>query len=53
MTEQNLKKKLVETFNALVSIQDDATRASELTGAYVKDAIANLDIALGHIDDES
>lgn len=53
MTEQKLKDKLFGTLSILESIQGDATRASELTGAYVKDAIANLDLALGHVNDES
>lgn len=51
MTEQKLKEKLVGLLNVLESIQDDATRASELTGEYVKDAIAKIDIALRHLDD--
>ena len=51
------KKQLVKELSALLfrlelSI-DDATGQSELTGAYVKDAIAKLELALGHVDDES
>ena len=52
MTEQKLKDELFGTLSILESIQGDATRDSELTGAYVKDAIAKLELALGHVDDK-
>lgn len=51
MTEQKLKEKLVSLLISLESIQDDANRASELAGEYVKDAIAKIEIALRHLDD--
>ena len=50
------KKQLVKELSALLFrlelSSDDATGQSELTGAYVKDAIAKLELALGHVDDE-
>ena len=51
MTEQKLKDKLFGTLSILESIQGDATRASELAGEYVKEAIAKIEIALRHLDD--
>ena len=50
------KKQLVKELSALLFrlelASDDAKYQSELTGAYVKDAIAKLELALGHVDDE-
>lgn len=52
MNEQKIKKELLAIRLQLESIQDDVTHFSELAGEYVKDAIAKIDIALGHLDDE-
>lgn len=50
------KKQLVKELSALLFrlelASDDAKHQSELTGAYVKDAIAKFELALGHVDDE-
>ncbi|WP_278399383.1 hypothetical protein [Leuconostoc lactis] len=50
------KKQLVKELSALLArlelVSDDATYQSELIGAYVKNAITNLDIALGHVNDK-
>lgn len=52
MNKQQLVKELSTLLARLELVSDDATYQSELTGAYVKDAIAKLDLALGHIDDK-
>lgn len=52
MNKQQLVKELAALLARLELVSDGATYQSELTGAYVKNAINNLDIALGHLDDE-
>lgn len=53
MNKQQLVKELLKLRYRLDLASDDAKYQSELTGAYVKDAIAKLDLALGHVNDES
>ncbi|MBZ5985996.1 hypothetical protein [Leuconostoc gelidum] len=53
MNKRQLVKELSALLTRLELVSDDATYQSELTGAYVKDAIANLYIALGHVNDKS
>lgn len=53
MNKQQLIKKLSALLTQLELLSDDANYQSELTGAYVKDAIAKLELALGHVNDES
>lgn len=52
MNKKQLVKELSQILFRLELASDDAKYQSELTGAYVKDAIANLDLALGHVNDE-
>lgn len=52
MNKQKLAKELSQLLFRLELASDDAKYQSELTGAYVKDAIAKLELALGHVDDE-
>lgn len=52
MNKQQLVKELSALLFRLELASDDAKYQSELTGAYVKDAIAKLELALGHVDDE-
>ena len=52
MNKQQLLKEISALITRLELVSDDATYQSELTGAYVKDAIANLYIALGRINDK-
>lgn len=52
MNKKQLVKKLSALRNRLELASDDAKYQSELTGAYVKDAIAKLELALGHVNDE-
>ena len=53
MNKKQLVKELSSLLARLELASDDAKYQSELTGAYVKDAITNLDIALRHVDDKS
>lgn len=52
MNKQQLVKELSQLLFRLELASDDAKYQSELTGSYVKDAIAKLELALGHVDDE-
>lgn len=52
MNKRQLVKELSVLLFRLKFVSDDAKYQSELTGAYVKDAIAKLELALGHVDDE-
>ena len=52
MNKKQLVKELSQIFFRLKLASDDAECQSELTGAYVKDAIAKLELALGHVNDE-
>lgn len=52
MNKRQLVKELSALLFRLKLVSDDAKYQSELTGEYVKDAIAKLELALGHIDDE-
>lgn len=52
MNKQQLVKELSQLLFRLELASDDAEYQSELTGAYVKDAIAKSDLALGHVNDE-
>lgn len=51
MNKRDLKKKLLTVKNKLDMLSDDATYRSELSGAYVRETIVKIDIAIGHIDD--
>ena len=50
MNKQQLVNKLSALLTRLELLSDDAKYQSELTGAYVKDAIAKIEIALRHLD---
>lgn len=53
MNKQQLVKELLQILFRLDVVSDDDKYPSELTGAYIKDAIAKLELALRHVDDES